>query len=84
MTLWSPTPGSSDIRRAVDHLRGESAKGRLERATADRGRSRRAHPDGVPRPWLQRVRASPRTALRGFSADRMLDDGVSRVYLGAS
>ncbi len=40
--------------------------------------------DGLPRAWLQRVRASLRTALHGFSADRMLDDYVSQVYLGDS
>jgi starch phosphorylase len=35
---------------------------------------------GVPRAWVQMVRASVRTAGLHFSAQRMLDDYVSRIY----
>ncbi|MDH3687083.1 MAG: alpha-glucan family phosphorylase, partial [Myxococcales bacterium] len=36
--------------------------------------------DGIPRAWMQRVKASIRAAGLGFSARRMLGDYVSRVY----
>ncbi len=36
--------------------------------------------DGVPRGWMQRVKASIRAAGLGFSARRMLGDYVSQVY----
>lgn len=35
---------------------------------------------GVPVGWLRRVRASLRTGVRDFSARRMLDDYMTRVY----
>jgi starch phosphorylase len=36
--------------------------------------------EGLPRGWLRRVKASLRTALVGFGADRMLRDYVERAY----
>ena len=36
--------------------------------------------DGIPHGWLRRVRASIRTAVTQFGADRMLEDYVSGVY----
>lgn len=36
--------------------------------------------EGLPRGWLRMVRASLRTAVRDFSARRMLEDYVTRVY----
>jgi starch phosphorylase len=36
--------------------------------------------DGVPRAWMQRVKASIRVAGLKFSARRMLGDYVSQVY----
>ncbi len=36
--------------------------------------------DGIPRGWLQRMRASLRTGVRDFSARRMLDDYAKDVY----
>jgi glycogen phosphorylase len=39
--------------------------------------------DGIPRRWLKRVRASIRTAVMRFSAARMLEDYVSKVYRAA-
>jgi starch phosphorylase len=35
---------------------------------------------GIPRLWLQRVRASMRTLVPNFSATRMLDQYVSQIY----
>jgi len=35
---------------------------------------------GIPRGWLRRVRASLRTAVRDFSARRMLEDYAAQVY----
>jgi starch phosphorylase len=37
--------------------------------------------DGVPRGWMQKVKASIRMAGMGFTASRMLGDYVERVYL---
>lgn len=37
--------------------------------------------EGIPRGWMERVRASIRTAGLRFTARRMLDEYVSRVYL---
>ena len=39
--------------------------------------------DGLPHEWLARVRASLRTIGPGFSAGRMIDDYVTRMYAGA-
>ncbi|HMS60736.1 MAG TPA: alpha-glucan family phosphorylase [Solirubrobacteraceae bacterium] len=41
-----------------------------------------ADADGLPRAWLQRIRASLRTFAPAFSATRMLED-YERVYAGA-
>ena len=37
-------------------------------------------PDGLPRAWLARIRASIRTLAPAFSAGRMLDDYLERIY----
>ena len=37
-------------------------------------------PDGLPRSWLARIRASMRTLAPAFCAGRMLDDYLDRVY----
>jgi starch phosphorylase len=39
--------------------------------------------EGVPRGWLRRVRASLRTGARDFSARRMLEDYVAKIYRAA-
>jgi starch phosphorylase len=36
--------------------------------------------DGLPRAWLERIRASMRTLAPAFCAGRMLDDYVERIY----
>jgi glycogen phosphorylase len=36
--------------------------------------------EGLPRAWLARIRASLRTLAPVFSAGRMLDDYVERIY----
>ena len=40
--------------------------------------------DGVPRAWVERVRASIRTLAPAFCAGRMLDDYTERIYVPAS
>jgi glycogen phosphorylase len=37
-------------------------------------------PDGLPRAWLDRIRASIRTLAPAFCAGRMLEDYVQRIY----
>jgi hypothetical protein len=37
-------------------------------------------PDGLPRSWLERIRASMRTLAPAFCAGRMLEDYVARIY----
>ena len=37
-------------------------------------------PDGLPHPWLDRIRASIRTLAPAFCAGRMLDDYLDRIY----
>ncbi len=37
-------------------------------------------PDGLPRSWLDRIRASMRTLAPAFCAGRMLDDYLERIY----
>jgi glycogen phosphorylase len=37
-------------------------------------------PDGLPRSWLARIRASMRTLAPAFCAGRMLDDYLQRIY----
>ena len=36
--------------------------------------------DGLPRAWLDRIRASMRTLAPAFSAERMLADYLDRIY----
>ena len=38
-------------------------------------------PDGLPRSWLARIRASMRTLPSAFCAARMLDDYIERIYV---
>ena len=40
-------------------------------------------PDGIPRSWLARIRASMRTLAPAFCAGRMLDDYTERIYAPA-
>lgn len=40
-------------------------------------------PDGIPHAWLQRVKASMRGLIPMFSAQRMLQEYVDRLYAGA-
>ncbi|MGO9497755.1 MAG: alpha-glucan family phosphorylase [Solirubrobacteraceae bacterium] len=37
-------------------------------------------PDGLPRSWLERIRASMRTLAPAFCAGRMLEDYLDRIY----
>ena len=37
-------------------------------------------PDGLPRSWLERIRASMRTLAPAFCAGRMLEDYVARIH----
>lgn len=41
-------------------------------------------PEGLPRAWLGRIRASMRTLAPLFCAGRMLDDYTERIYVPAS
>jgi starch phosphorylase len=41
-------------------------------------------PDGIPRAWLERIRASMRTLAPGFCAGRMLEDYTERIYVPAT
>jgi starch phosphorylase len=65
-------PDALDARHSVAML------GLMEREAAPLFYERDA--SGVPRGWLQRVRASLRTAARHFSARRMLAEYADRVY----
>jgi glycogen phosphorylase len=42
------------------------------------------HPDGLPRAWLARIRASIRTLAAAFCTGRMLDDYLERIYAPTS
>jgi starch phosphorylase len=63
---------------ALDRRHAEAVLDLIEREVVPCFYERDA--DGLPRAWLARVRASIRTAGLCFSARRMLDDYVARVY----
>jgi starch phosphorylase len=68
-----PDPEATDRRHAarlIDLLEHEVVPTFNERDSA-----------GLPRAWIAHVRASIRTAASRFSADRMVNDYVQRVYL---
>jgi starch phosphorylase len=39
--------------------------------------------DGLPHEWIAKVRSALKTVGPGFSAGRMIDDYVQRMYAGA-
>jgi len=41
-------------------------------------------PDGIPREWLQRMKAALRTICPRFNTNRMLEEYAERIYLPAS
>jgi len=71
-----PDHGAQDARDGAELLRLLEAE--IVPAFYDRDG------DGLPQPWLARVRASLRTNGPAFSAGRMLEDYERRVYSGSS
>ncbi|RIK99765.1 MAG: alpha-glucan phosphorylase [Proteobacteria bacterium] len=79
---WAIDGGADADGEALDARHSDAFLGLMEREVTPLFYERDA--DGIPRGWLQRVRASLRTAARDFSARRMLGDYADRVYRSPS
>jgi starch phosphorylase len=77
---WAVEGAVSDDPEGQDARHAEAVLDALEHEVVPLFYDRDA--DGVPRGWLQRVKASLRTVGERFSARRMLADYVERVYRG--
>jgi starch phosphorylase len=75
---WAIDGGAEADGDVLDDRHAAAVLGLIEHEVAPLFYERDA--GGIPRGWLQRVRASIRTAARDFSARRMLGDYVERVY----
>ncbi|MEW6325720.1 MAG: alpha-glucan family phosphorylase, partial [Nitrospirota bacterium] len=79
---WALGDGRDHAEPAWDGVEAEQLYTLLEQQIAPE--FYRRDPDGLPRRWLERVRASMAQLTPQFSAGRMLIDYVERMYLPAA